>query len=281
VVPVITKHADARAFLEACGAALRRQPVANQMPLGIAHNILVEPERYGHDLRMYTAAVGGEVIGAVLQTPPWPVQITLTTFEAAAALGRTFAREHAPIAAISGPDAAPEQFAAAYVAEHGGSYALDMALGTFELVRVADLPSVAGRRVLAGPEHAGQLQAWLVAFHAEATAHDPPIRPDAAARAIAGGRAHVWLDGGDRPVAFAFKNREVEGWASVGPVFTPRELRGRGYATALVAALSRHLLEQGRVGCTLYTDLTNPTSNAIYERIGYRRVGSASRFAFT
>ena len=58
-------------------------------------------------------------------------------------------------------------------------------------------------------------------------------------------------------------------------MYTPPELRGRGYATALTAELSQRLLdgrlfEGGRRFCFLYTDLANPTSNAIYERIGYR-----------
>ena len=53
-------------------------------------------------------------------------------------------------------------------------------------------------------------------------------------------------------------------------MYTPRERRGRGYASALVAALSRKQLDEGARFCVLYTDLTNPTSNAIYPRVGYR-----------
>jgi hypothetical protein len=63
-------------------------------------------------------------------------------------------------------------------------------------------------------------------------------------------------------------------------VYTPPELRGRGYATALTAELSQRLLDQGRRFCFLFTDLTNPTSNAIYERIGYVRVAESAMVAF-
>jgi predicted GNAT family acetyltransferase len=66
----------------------------------------------------------------------------------------------------------------------------------------------------------------------------------------------------------------------VGPVYTPPELRGRGYATTLVAELSRWLLGRGNRFCFLYTDLANPTSNAIYARIGYRRVCDALEYRF-
>jgi predicted GNAT family acetyltransferase len=56
-------------------------------------------------------------------------------------------------------------------------------------------------------------------------------------------------------------------------VYTPPEHRRRGYATALVADLSRHALRTGAERCMLFTDLANPTSNRIYARIGYRRCG--------
>ena len=64
-------------------------------------------------------------------------------------------------------------------------------------------------------------------------------------------------------------------------MYTPPELRGRGYATALVAQLSSQLLAEGRRFCFLYTDLANPTSNAIYERIGYVRVCESAEIAFS
>jgi hypothetical protein len=57
--------------------------------------------------------------------------------------------------------------------------------------------------------------------------------------------------------------------ARVGYVYTPPESRGRGYASACVAALSQGLLDGGVEFCVLYTDLSNPTSNAIYTRLGY------------
>ena len=67
----------------------------------------------------------------------------------------------------------------------------------------------------------------------------------------------------------------------VGPVYTPPDLRGRGYASALTADLTRRLLAGGRRFCFLYTDLANPTSNSIYQRIGYRPVSDADLWSFT
>jgi predicted GNAT family acetyltransferase len=63
-------------------------------------------------------------------------------------------------------------------------------------------------------------------------------------------------------------------------VYTPPELRGRGYASALVARVTQHLLDGGRDYCFLYTDLANPTSNKIYVNVGYEYVCDSVDYAF-
>jgi predicted GNAT family acetyltransferase len=66
----------------------------------------------------------------------------------------------------------------------------------------------------------------------------------------------------------------------IGPVYTPPELRRRGYAGALVAQLTQHLLDSGREHCFLYTDLANPTSNHVYTEVGYELVCESVDYAF-
>jgi predicted GNAT family acetyltransferase len=66
----------------------------------------------------------------------------------------------------------------------------------------------------------------------------------------------------------------------IGPVYAPTKLRGHGYATTLTADVSAAQLVRGRRFCILYTDLANPTSNAIYERIGYVRVCESKQIGF-
>ena len=94
----------------------------------------------------------------------------------------------------------------------------------------------------------------------------------------------LWEDSGE-PVSTAGWGGPTPNGVRVAPVYTPPELRGRGYATALTAELSQRLLdgrlfEGGRRFCFLYTDLANTTSNAIYERIGYRRVAESAEIVF-
>lgn len=60
----------------------------------------------------------------------------------------------------------------------------------------------------------------------------------------------------------------------------PPEQRGLGYARACVAGLSQQLLDRGFKYCFLFTDLRNPTSNHIYQQIGYRQVSDVNTYYF-
>jgi len=91
-----------------------------------------------------------------------------------------------------------------------------------------------------------------------------------AARRVAAGEVYLWCD--PDPRTMAGSARPTQHAIAVNAVYTPPEWRKRGYATACVAELSRLLLARGYEFCVLYTDLANPTSNAIYSRIGYRPV---------
>jgi predicted GNAT family acetyltransferase len=81
----------------------------------------------------------------------------------------------------------------------------------------------------------------------------------------------VWEVGGI-PVSLAGVTRTVAGMVRVGPVYTPPALRRRGYAGAATAAVSQAALDAGARVVVLYTDLANPTSNALYQRLGYHPV---------
>jgi predicted GNAT family acetyltransferase len=85
------------------------------------------------------------------------------------------------------------------------------------------------------------------------------------------GGISLWQAGG-RPVAMGAVTRQVAGMVRIGPVYTPPEFRGAGYASAVTAGLSLRAREAGAAEVLLYTDLDNPVSNSIYQRVGYRAV---------
>jgi uncharacterized protein len=92
------------------------------------------------------------------------------------------------------------------------------------------------------------------------------------------GGLYLWEDG--RPVSLAGCGSPTPNGGRIGPVFTPRAHRGRGYASALTAALTSLQLSSGRRFCFLFTNLANPTSNRIYQRIGYEPVSDVDEYRF-
>ena len=116
----------------------------------------------------------------------------------------------------------------------------------------------------AGAADAELVVRWALAFTSGCGLRDRPEQvAEGARRRVAIGDIFLWDDG--RPVSMAARTRPTRHGISVGHVYTPPELRGRGYATACVAGLSQHLLDSGYGFWTLFTDLANPTSNHIYQ----------------
>jgi predicted GNAT family acetyltransferase len=76
----------------------------------------------------------------------------------------------------------------------------------------------------------------------------------------------------NRSVSLAGRYRAVAGQARIGPVYTPPELRGRGFGGAATAAVTQAALDEGAEVVVLFTDPANPASNTLYQRLGYRPV---------
>lgn len=82
------------------------------------------------------------------------------------------------------------------------------------------------------------------------------------------------------PVSMAAFTRKMPTAIGIAFVYTPLFFRGNGYATSCVAQLSQMALEKGFNRCVLYTDLANPTSNSIYQKIGYKPVCDSLMLSF-
>jgi uncharacterized protein len=170
---------------------------------------------------------------------------------------------------LLGPLASVERFAAA----SGPAWSVVMSQGIYECRDVVVPRGVPGVRRLARANDRALLSEWsrrlaLEALGEERTAEESIDRVDGH---ISRCSLHVWEDGG-RAVSVAAAVAPTPHGIRINNVYTPPELRGRGYAGALVAALTQNVLDSGRQFAFLHTDLSNPTSNALYVRIGYRRV---------
>jgi hypothetical protein len=173
-------------------------------------------------------------------------------------------------------------FAAAWSTRTGAEPRVLVDQGIYQLEQVVPVQGVEGRTRAVGAADLELVVDWWRAFLVEALHDDAPadadVRHAVETRLGEGSGLVVWDD--DGPVSFAGFTGATPNGIRIGPVYTPPGRRGRGYASALVAELSAALLADGRRFCFLYTDLANPTSNKIYERIGYRRVCDSAAIAF-
>jgi predicted GNAT family acetyltransferase len=122
---------------------------------------------------------------------------------------------------------------------------------------------------------------WAVAFNQEALHKSDSL--DArleAERRVRKQMMYIWELPDGQAVTMAGKTRPISQVMSISLVYTPPPYRGRGYASNCVAALSQHLLDEGWKKCSLVTDLANPVSNSIYQKIGYRPVCDFTEYLF-
>ncbi len=225
----------------------------------------------------------GEIVGCLLRTPPHGA--VLSRFETLAAVdGITdvVLAVHPELPGAVGPAAEVERFAQAWSRATGAGVRIGRRQRVHAAAAVAALPRSRGRMREAGPDDIPIVLDWLRAFAAEALGDTPHVEEAEASyrrrEADPDGAWLVWDDGGVVSLA-AYGNPTPSG-TRVGPVYTPPGRRGCGYATSLVADLTAERLASGLAFCFLFTDLANPTSNAIYARIGYEPVADWDQWVF-
>ncbi|HTB22343.1 MAG TPA: GNAT family N-acetyltransferase [bacterium] len=183
---------------------------------------------------------------------------------------------------VVGPGEEAGAMADAWAKRRGCESFLEIDQGIYRITDVRKPLGIPGRMRPAVAGDKELLADWIQGFRREMPPRDSGTR-DAAVREaekkVLSGAAFIWeLEG--TPVSMAALVRPARRGITVTWVYTPPEFRRRGYATALVAAVSQEGLLRGKEYCTLYTDLSNPTSNSIYRKIGYVRIGDSRNFRF-
>ncbi|MER5863879.1 GNAT family N-acetyltransferase [Kitasatospora sp. NPDC002040] len=267
-------------FRAQAGDFLAAHRAENTVLLTVLHSITTNgPHVFGPDdpqFGWWRPAPDAPVAGAFLRTPPYALRLGRMPERAGAELALALAGVELP--GIGGGLAQATAFAAARP-ERSTLMANERLYRLGELVDPSPLPG--GRVRPATAADADLLVEWFSAFVAEAELavpgenHRPTVE-----RRTAAGDLHVWEDEEGVPVSFAAVSAVIGGMSRIGPVYTPPEHRGRGYASGVVAAGSAHALAAGADEVLLFTDLANPTSNSIYRKLGYRPVEDCVSLSF-
>jgi uncharacterized protein len=290
----LTRYASGAEFLRHAQAALEREEAANGLIVGIAVRVAEAPDYYGkYPIYLATVDEADELVAAAVRTPPHNV-ILYSTRGADPDPLRLILDDVLDFHAALPPDSPGRRvpgvvahaatalaFAELWTRATGQPHKTAMNQRIYELSEVTPPASVPGHLRPARDDELDLLADWYYQFNIDC--HLPAMTPvearEVATRALTNGALFLWEVEG-QVVSMAGRGRTSSHGISVGPVYTPVELRGHGYASACVAALSQQLLDAGWDFCTLYTDLDNPISNSIYQRIGYRPVCDSKEYHF-
>lgn len=180
---------------------------------------------------------------------------------------------------VLGPKEVAEAIAMEWARRHGLVATPRLRMRLYELLKMIPPPSRAGHLRRAHQADEPLVREWFYCFNKEALGMDDAKAAETMARhRIAAGEIYLWQE--DTAVSMAARSRATESSVSVGHVYTPPGARGQGLAACCVAALSQSLLDEGFLRCTLFTDLNNPVSNRVYQRLGYRPLGDFNELVF-
>ena len=265
---------DPAFVLERADKFLSSEPVLHNLILTILHARVVrgDPGRY------WVALHGEKSVGVVVQSPlEYPAVLTPMGPQAVVALVDAIAEAGITLPGVNGDAATAASFAGQWSERCKSAAAPFQGMRLYELSELGEAPYTESCLRQAGSADRSLVTLWTRAFQEEIgeSANDIELRVD---RGLAAGEIWLWDQDGDT-TSMALGRDPVQGVVRLSGVYTPPGKRKRGYAAACVYALSKHLRDRG-YRCILYTDLSNPTSNSIYRRIGYKAVAEALRYRF-
>lgn len=274
---------DVHDFLARAGGFLRSRPALHTIALTVAEGLASRGSRaYGTEEPVFGMLErDGEVRAAYFRTPPNRLSPTPLTPDEADALAAHLAALGHPLPGVGAERDTAASFAAAWQRRTGAAPVLHERQRLYRLGALTPPePRPEGRGRVAGEQDREQLMRWHGEFARDIGGGGHTDPGDWADNRIAHGRLTLWETPDGTPVSMAGVTAMVAGQIRVAPVYTPKDLRGRGYAGAATVGASRAALATGAAEVLLFTDLANPTSNSLYQRIGYRPVADFAVYEF-
>lgn len=300
-MPTLHRYPTAAEFLQLAQPALEAQEVTNSLILGVTIRLHERPDWIDTPPYLSVVTSSGAATGAAASsqpvlmaaiTPPHNLLLAGTTGAAGtgdetgldAALSvliQNLRAEAVPFPGVIAESRLAQRFVETWRQATGAGYSTRTRLRVYALRQVIPPnPPAPGHLRLATPADLELLTRWRAEFTRESLHEEPSADLQAhVLRLIQASTLYLWDDHG--PVSTAALTRPTPHGISVGGVYTPPAQRGRGYASACVAALSQGQLAAGRRFTSLFTDLDYPTSNDIYMKIGYRPVCDFTEYALT
>ncbi|MEU1690763.1 GNAT family N-acetyltransferase [Streptomyces hirsutus] len=276
---------DVDDFLTRAGDFLRSRPGSHVMQLTWAERVRARgADAFGTEAPVFGVLErAGEVGATFYRLPPRALGLSPLTPEEADSLAAHLAALGHSLSLVSADHGTATVFAEAWQRHTGATPELrDTRLRLYRLGTLTPPePLPAGRGRVLGEQDLDQVMFWCGEF-AKAVGEDVSISDDTwAGTRFADKRYTLWETSDGTPVSIAGMNPMIGGQIQVDIVYTPAHLRGHGYAGAVTAEVSRAALAAGAREVVLFADLSNPTSNALYQRLGYRTLTDWAVYDFS
>ncbi|PWW53621.1 GNAT family N-acetyltransferase [Actinokineospora spheciospongiae] len=261
----VVRHADPTAFQAAVGRLLVDDPVRHT---GVLGQLAFHPR---HDSILLTAHHGNDLLGALVLMPPGVALTSALPLPAHDQVIDYLIRHDIHPSSAHGPRDVTDPFVERWCHRTGAIVTTAIPERLFRLAELIP-PRVAGNSRVATSTDVPLVTRWNSDFLTEVGFPGSPNPRGSAAfvrAALAAGRAHhLWVVD-DRPVSFALVSPPVVGMSRIGPVYTPPDLRGHGYASAATAAAARWARGRGARDVLLFADVDNRVANSIYTALGF------------
>lgn len=273
---------NAETFLQLAKEFLFKDPVKNGLLLSIAQKVAVNVSVYGTKKPSFLILQSKEhrVLGVALRTPPYPWSVSEMEQEVSDCLISFWNSHKLSVPGFTGPKATIQRLTKAQEKCFGVVGQVRMNLRLYSLQKVLIQSDGKGTLRLCEESDLEQVHKWAKAFAVDAHLPEGPPTEKQTLDRIKGKLVFLWEVEGQSKCMIAYSSESIGGVVRIGPVYTPKAFRKNGCGTNATAALSQHLLNAGSEYCSLFTDLANPTSNKIYQNIGYRPVTDFLQMSF-
>ncbi|MDD2521440.1 MAG: GNAT family N-acetyltransferase [Anaerolineaceae bacterium] len=274
---------NASEFLEHTLEHLAKNETRNNLMLGLALRLKDDPHAYTeHDPLMTIVSDEHGIISAMaIMTPPFPVIVESDPLnnDALEELARALISAGWRLSGVNGVVEASDAFARIWEKYTAQVPRLQTRLRAYELRKVEELDYPEGEVRIAEERDAPKAAEFLNAMMDELDLLGTRSTPERALVNIRQRRTFFWEVDGEQ-VSSTVANREQIKSICISGVYTPPQHRRKGYARALVAEVSKEMLSRGFELTNLFTDLANPTSNKIYQEVGYQPVCDYHQYLF-
>jgi GNAT superfamily N-acetyltransferase len=274
-------HADLQEFWSHARPLFASDPVRHTVGISVIRQTLAGTAPDALPPVLVTIWNRDRIAGAGFRMPPWPMWTSAIPAEAIELTVPIVFEIDPELPGVTGTRDVTEPFADEWSKLTGVTVKEVLAKRLYRLAGL-ETPIVPGQARQATENDVALMAQWRVDFQIEAMGYerDPGSSEFNVRRSLAMGNGSFLWEVGGEVVSHAVAGAPADGMSRIGPVYTPPEHRGKGYGSAITAAVSQWALDAGAENVLLFTDLANPTSNSIYQRIGYRPVYDATELAF-